>query len=147
MTLLTSAFYVSSNLQNRTSSQAEGAPVSKKPSVPDSPANKCMSSEKATAIWFAVGDEKTLCRQCLCLALKLSPNRSHCLQVCVVVLRHCLPPFYSSDCDLCSCGEHLPLVKELSVGPVAPVTLSRGTVACSVQREPSGTYIFSCPVG
>ena len=58
-----------------------------------------------------------------------------CLQVCVVVLRRCLHLFYSSDWDICSCGEHLPLVKELSVGPTAPVTLGRGTVVCSALGE------------
>ena len=63
--------------------------------------------------------------------LEAVPNRRHCLEVYAAVLRHCLPPFNSSDGDLCSCGEHLPLVKELSVGPTAPVTLGRGTVVCS----------------
>ena len=47
----------------------------------------------------------------------------------------CLPPFHSSDGDLCQCREHIPHVKELGVGPTAPVALSRGPVVCSALRE------------
>ena len=76
-----------------------------------------------------VGHKKTLCRQCLCLAWKLSPNRRHCLQMCVIVLRH-------------------PLVKELSVGPtVLSVAALSYALSLEREREPSGTYIFSCQIG
>ena len=107
---------------------------SKKSSVPGSPANRCTSSEKDTANGLAVGDKESSAVKCVCLTWNLSPSRRHCVQVCVIVLRHCLPPLYSSDGDLCSCREHLPLVKELGVGPTAPVALSRGTVVCSALR-------------
>ena len=71
---------------------------SKKSSVPDSPANK----EKATANGFADGD-----RDPSSVSVGASPgscpHRRHCLEMCPVVLRHCLPSFDSSECDLCSC--------------------------------------------
>ena len=93
--------------------------------------NRCRSSEKATAEGFAVGDRE--------------PSA---VNVCAsLVSCHCLPLFYSSDCDLCSCVEHLPLVKDMGIGSTAPATLGRGTVVCSgLGEEPSGTYMFSCPI-
>ena len=120
---------------------------SKKSSVPASSANKCRSSEKATANGFAVGDKNPS-------AVNLCASPGSCSQIAAIV---CMCAWL---CSVIAC-HHLTLLIAISARGRAHSTCegaerwsncardsrSRHRRMLCPQRKPSGSYIVSCPVG